>query len=115
MALQTAGEAQSASEVQEFLQTLTPHWYGKQGPEPGVTHFPAPSQVEAAVNTVVPTGQLEPMQVVPCRYFWQLPFPSHLPSVPQDGAPMSLHIPAGSTALTGTLVQVPSALVRAHD
>jgi hypothetical protein len=67
--LQTAGEAQSASETQEFLQTLRPHWYGKHGPAPGVTHFPAPSQVEAAVNTVVPLGQLEPMQVVPCKYF----------------------------------------------
>jgi hypothetical protein len=114
-ALQTAGEAQSASEAQEFLQTLTPHWNGKQGPGAGVTQVPAPSQVEAAVNTVVPTGQLEPMQVVPCRYFWQAPLPSHFPSVPQEVAPWSLHIPAGSTALTGTLVQVPSALLSAQD
>jgi hypothetical protein len=113
--LQTAGEAQSASETQEFLQTLTPHWYGKHGPEPGVTHLPAPSQVEAAVNTVVPPGQLEPTQVVPCKYFWQLPAPSHLPSVPQEAAPWSLQSPAGSTAFTGTLVQLPSAFDSAQD
>ena len=64
---------------------------------------------------VVPVGQLEPRQVVPCRYFWQAPLPSHLPLVPHEGAPVSLQIPAGSTAFTGTLVQVPSALVSAHD
>jgi len=113
--LQIAGEAQSASVAQEFLHTLTPHWNGKQGPGAGVTQVPAPSQVEAAVKTVVPAGQLEPMQVVPCRYFWQAPLPSHFPSVPHDVAPLSLQIPAGSTALTGTLVQVPSALLSAHD
>jgi hypothetical protein len=64
--MQTAGEAQSPSTVHEFLHTLAPHWYGKQGLALGVTHLPAPSQAEAAVKVVVPDGQLEPWQVVPC-------------------------------------------------
>jgi hypothetical protein len=38
-----------------------------------------------------------------------------LPSVPQEAVPWSLQSPAGSTAFTGTLVQVPSAFDRAQD
>jgi hypothetical protein len=64
--LQTAGEAQSALEVQEFLQMPAPHSYGKQGALFGVTHFPAPSQLEEPVNVEVPLGQTEAAQVVPC-------------------------------------------------
>ena len=64
--MQTAGEVQSALAVQEFLQTLAPHWYGKQGVAFGVTHFPAPSQVDVPVNVDVPPGQVDPRQVVPC-------------------------------------------------
>jgi len=71
--------------------------------------------VEAAVNTVVPVGQVEPRQVVPCTYFWQTPLPSHLPSFPQVAAPASLQVPCGSDAPRATLVQVPSVLERAHD
>src|SRR5580698_10514141 len=63
--LQTAGDWQSAFEVQEFLQMLRPHWYGKKGVLFGVTQFPAPSQLEVPVNVDVPLGQLDPMQVVP--------------------------------------------------
>jgi hypothetical protein len=113
--LQTAGAAQSELALHDPLQTLTPHSNGKQGMALGVTHFPAPSQVEAAVKTVVPVGQVEPRQVVPWTYFWQLPLPSHLPSVPQDAAPASLQVPCGSDAPTATLVQVPRVLLSAHD
>jgi hypothetical protein len=63
-AMQTAGEAQSVSAVHEFLQTFTPHWYGKQGAGLGVTHLPAPSQVDPAVKVPVPVGQIEPRQGV---------------------------------------------------
>ena len=63
--LQTAGDWQSPSRLQASLQTLTPHWYGKQGPALGVTHFPAPSQAEAAGERRRAAGQVEPMQVVP--------------------------------------------------
>jgi hypothetical protein len=63
---QTAGEAQSESTVQEFLQTFVPHWYGKQGAALGVKHLPAPSQVDVPVKVEVPPGHTEPRQVVPC-------------------------------------------------
>jgi hypothetical protein len=64
--MQTAGEAQSELAVQEFLQTLAPHWYGKHGVALGVRHLPAPSQVDVPVNVEVPPGQLDPRQLVPC-------------------------------------------------
>jgi hypothetical protein len=79
--------------VQELLQAFAPHRYGSQVMEVGVTHVPAPSQVEAGVNVVVPLGQLGSRQVVPCTYFWQFPWPSHLPLVPHDEAPASRQIP----------------------
>jgi hypothetical protein len=63
--MQTAGETQSPSTVQELLQMLVPHWYGKQGEAFGVRHLPAPSQVEVPVKVEVPDGQVEPPQVVP--------------------------------------------------
>jgi hypothetical protein len=113
--MQSAGEEQSASDVHVFLQTFAPHWYGKQGVAPGVPHFPLPSQVEAAVNTPVPVGQLAATQVVPETYFWQAPLPSHFPSSPQDATPASLQVPCGSGAPTATLVQVPRVVGSAHD
>ena len=64
--MQTAGEAQSELAVQEFLQMFAPHWYGKQGAAFGVTHLPAPSQVDVPVKVEVPPGQVDPRQVVPC-------------------------------------------------
>lgn len=49
-----------------------------------------------------------PAQVVPGPYLWQLPAPSQVPSVPQDGACWSVHLPCGSVAAAGLGVQVPS-------
>jgi len=112
---QTVGAAQSVLALQELLQTLTPHSNGKQEMALGVTHFPAPSQVEAAVKTVVPIPQLEPRQVVPWTYFWQLPLPSHLLLVPHDVTPWSWQISWGSGAPIGTRVHVPREVVRAQD
>jgi hypothetical protein len=63
--MQTAGEAQSVSTVQAFLQTFVPHWYGKQGVAFGFTQVPAPLQVEPAVKVVDPAGQVEPAHGVP--------------------------------------------------
>jgi hypothetical protein len=62
--LQTAGEAQSPSVTQEFLQTLVPQAYGKQGAAFGVMQLPVPSQTEVPVNVDVPVGQLEGMHWV---------------------------------------------------
>jgi hypothetical protein len=45
--------------------------------------------------------------VVPFAYFWQPPAPSHLPIVPQLGAPWSTHAPFGSTAPAIMGEQVP--------
>jgi hypothetical protein len=73
-----------------------------------------PSQVEPAVEDVVPAGQVAAAQEVPLAYFWQAPA-WHLPLVPQLAAPMSLHIPDGSTFPVATLVHVPSVPASAHD
>jgi len=63
--LQMAGEAQSAFEVQVFLHTPVPHRYGKQEAAAGVTHAPAPLQVDVFVKVVVVEGQVEARQLVP--------------------------------------------------
>jgi hypothetical protein len=71
-----------------------------------VVQVPEPSQVETALEVVVPTGHVAPLQVVPIRYFWHAPF-EHLPLVPQLAPPSSVHRPAGSApVMTG--LQVPA-------
>jgi hypothetical protein len=65
----TAGEAQSPSVVQVFLQTPVPHRNGKHELVAGVTQAPAPSQVDVAVNWVVVAGQVDGLQLVPLTYF----------------------------------------------
>ena len=77
-----SGVAQSASAVQVDLQATTPHLNGKQELGGGVTHAPAPSQVDAGVSVIVLAGQLAAAQGVPCAYCWQAPA-AHLPLVPQ--------------------------------
>jgi len=77
----TAGATQSPSAVHVALHAAAPHLYGAHDAEPGVTHVPAPSHVDAGVNVVVPAGQLASLHGAPCGYFWQAPF-SHMPLVP---------------------------------
>ena len=113
--LHTAGGAQSPSVVQEFLHTVAPHWYGKQGVAFGVTHLPAPSHADTPVKVVEPAGHDDPRHVVPCAYSWQVPLPSHLPFVPQLPVPLSGQVAVGSTAPAGTFVQVPVVVGSAHD
>src|SRR5262249_53496999 len=113
--VQTAGDAQSASDEHTLLQTPAPHRNGKQEPVAGVTHSPAPSQVEVPVNCVVVAGHVDALQVSPLRYFWHPPAPSHLALVPQLGWPWSRHMPDGSVMPTATFVQVPSVPLSAHD
>jgi hypothetical protein len=55
-----------------------------------------------------------PPQPVPAAYWWQLPAPSHLPSVPQLMAPWSAQRPCGSAASVATGAQRPGELVRLH-
>ena len=111
--MHTAGDAQSSFDVQAFRQTLVPHWYGKQEMVAGVTQVPAPSQVEAPVDIVVPDGQTGSLQEVPSPYFWQAPA-SHLPLVPQLACPWSTQIPCVSVAPVAMLLQVPSDVCRAQ-
>ena len=66
------------------------------------------------MNVVVATGQVESSHGVPLTYFWQAPA-WHLPFVPQEAPPASVHRPAGSDAPVGTFVQVPSVPGSAHD
>ena len=58
--------------------------------------------------------QVAAAQVVPPRYRRQPPVPSQVPSVPQLGAPWSLHWLSGSWP-AGTVEQVPPVPVSAHD
>ena len=44
---------------------------------------------------------------MPVGYFWHAPFPSHLPLVPHDAEPPSLHCLCGSSLPAPTLRQLP--------
>jgi hypothetical protein len=113
--MHTVGDAQSALVVQTTLQALAPHTYGKHDRGAGTTHVPVPLQLAAAVDVVLPAGQVAAAHDVPLAYSWQAAPAAHLPFVPQLAAPMSLHVPEGSTVPLGTLVQVPSVPASAHD
>jgi len=71
-----------------------------------------PLQVRAGVK-VVPL-HVAVAHTVPVPYSRQPPFPSQVPSVPQLGAPLSVHWPSGSWP-TGTSVQVPALPDRAQE
>jgi len=113
-ALQEAGGAQSASALQDDLQTPVPQAKGAQELDIGVTQLPAPSQVEAGVNVVPVVGQVAPAQGVPCGYFWQAPA-WHLPLVPQLVVAWLTQVSAGSGIPVGTGAQVPIMPVSAQD
>jgi hypothetical protein len=68
-ALHTEGATQSASPVQVALHEEAPHLKGAHDVDGGVTHAPAPSQLEAAVYVVPFAGQLAPPHGVPSAYF----------------------------------------------
>src|SRR6185312_2898270 len=111
---QTAGASQSALLLQAPLHALVPQTYGKQDVAEGFTQVPAPSQVELPVKVTEPAGQVAGAQVVPPAYFWHAPA-WHLPFVPHDVAPWSLHNPAGSDVPSATFVQVPRVALSAQD
>jgi hypothetical protein len=109
---QTAGASQSPSTVQVALQATAPQANGKHGIADGVTHAPAPSQVEPGVKVV--EGQVAPAHGVPCAYLWQAPA-AHMPFVPQVEALVAAHVPAGSGAPGATSPQIPMAPVSAQE
>jgi hypothetical protein len=63
--LQTAGGEQSELLVHVARHAPTPHRNGKHVVVAGVLHAPTPSQVEPAVNCVVPAGHVGSLHVVP--------------------------------------------------
>jgi len=71
-----------------------------------------PLQVRAGVNA--DPVQRAAAQVVPAAYRRQAPAPSHVPSVPHEVLPLSVHWSRGSCP-TGTSVQVPALPDSAHD
>lgn len=98
---------QSLSVWQVVKHPVVPlHWKGAHWVVVAAAQTPAAVQVRALVVTA--PMQLAGMHTVPVGYFWQAPLPSHTPFVPQDAAPASLHVPAGSLLPAGTLEHVPS-------
>jgi protein tyrosine phosphatase len=97
--------------VQVILQAPVPHWYGVQGVVVAVRQVPIPSH-DRAEDSVEPV-QLAAPQGVLAAYFRHAPLPSHLPSVPHEVDPMSVHCVAGVGAVpaaTGTQVPVAQVL-----
>jgi hypothetical protein len=79
----------------------------------GVTHLPF-MQVDAAVSAFAPVSHFAGLQTVPSENFWQAPFPSHFPLVPQEAAPWFTHVFLGSSWPASAGVHVPRAFGSAH-
>ena len=75
---------------------------------------PAPSQVDAPVEVVVPTGHVGSLHLVPAAYLWHAPA-AQRPFVPQLAAPWSVHTLFGSAWPVGTFVHTPRLPGSAHD
>jgi hypothetical protein len=111
MAVQVLPVVQSAAVVVHVvLHAVVAHWYGAHELVVAARHAPTPSHDRGA-DSVDPV-QLAAPQLVPAAYLRHAPAPSHLPSVPHDVPPMSVHCVAGDGAVpaaTGT--HVPAAQV----
>ena len=114
---QMLGVRQSPSLVQAALQAAVEvalHTKGAQAIEAAAEQLPTPSQVFAGVRVELPAGQDGFAHWMPAAKRRHEPLPSHRPSVLQEAAPLLRHVPCGSTAPSGTLLQVPSAVGSAH-
>jgi len=84
--MHTLGATQSASAEQDVRHApFVPHWYGSQGTAVETWQVPVPLHVCGGVYDAC--AQLPATQVAPLAYSRQPPTPSHIPSVPQLGAP----------------------------
>jgi hypothetical protein len=110
---QTAGDWHWLSAVHDGRHASVPQMNGKHGLAPGVTHVPAPSQVDSAVPCIVAEGQVAGLQGVPEAQRWHAPA-SHLPLVPQVDTSCIAQMPAGSIVPVATFVQTPS-MAATHD
>jgi hypothetical protein len=110
--LQVNGDTQSALVVQVVLHAPVPQANGSHAELVAVWQVPVPLQVRVGVK--VDPVQAAATQVVPAAYRRQAPEPLQNPSVPQAAAPLSVHWFRGSWP-AGTLVQLPTVPVSAHD
>src|ERR1700729_1310895 len=76
-----AAEMQSALVAQVVLHALIPQMNGVHERAAGVTQVPVPLQLDAGCSVEV--TQVCALHSVPLAYFWQAPFPSQYPSIPQ--------------------------------
>jgi hypothetical protein len=116
MLTQLFGDTQSVLAPQVVLQVgvAVSQTYGSQAELVTDRQTPVPSQVRCGVS-------VEPMQVaaahwVPAAQKRHAPVPLHIPSVPQPVEAVVMHCVAGVGAVPlGTLLQVPTLPVSAHD
>src|SRR5882762_1374971 len=87
---------------------------GLQLATPGGLQVPTPSQTPGRLRRTAP-AHIGAVQRVSTAYFSQPPNPSHLPVLPQLGAPWSLQIARGSGAAESMGQQVPWRPGRAHE
>jgi hypothetical protein len=93
--LQRCPISQSASTLQSTLHAPSRHRFGLQLATPGGLHVPAPSQTPGRLRRTGPAHE-GARHCVSAAYRSQPPKPSHLPSLPQYWAPLSVHTPRGS-------------------
>lgn len=72
-----------------------------------------PSHVDRVRN--VPFEHEAETHTVPAAYLRHAPEPLQVPSLPQLAAPLSLHVPVGSTPPAGTGLQEPALPGRLHE
>jgi hypothetical protein len=111
---QVLGATQSALLPQELPHAVPLHLKGAHELAAGVLHAPL-THVLACVALPVVALQLAPLQTVPAGYSWHPLLPLHMPLVSQAAVPLFTHMPRGSAAPAGTLVQRPRELLSAHD
>jgi len=110
--LQKAPKAQSALVAQAVRHAPAPHANGSHDVSDAARQVPAPSHTWAPVS-VLPLHMVG-AQLVPDGYRRHDPVPSHVPSVPQVGAPTSLQWFSGSWPV-GTFTHDPAEPDSAHD
>jgi hypothetical protein len=112
-ATHVAGATQSAPSRQAVKHWLPLHWKGAQTVEAPGTQAPLPSQADTALRTAI--AQLAGAHSVPAGYRRQPPWPSQVPSLPQEVAFWSAQTARGSGNPRAVLVHMPGAVGIAHE
>jgi hypothetical protein len=95
------------------MLVVVSHWKAWQLEVLAAVQVPVPLQLRAGVK-VDPT-QVAAAHWVEPLYTRQAPLPLQTPSVPQEAAPWSMHVPCGSAAPFSTAEQVPTLPATPHD